>query len=108
MRPFKRLQVFAKFDSQKCYNTLSNPVVSGLIFARLFTFIKLKMKLKALHYADVAEIQVAVTDELKKVQKRNFRQTFRNCTMAQNPVYTLKEHILNKKRYTFLSCVIDF
>jgi hypothetical protein len=29
----------------------------------------LKMKLKELHYADVAEIQEAVTDELKKVQK---------------------------------------
>jgi hypothetical protein len=50
----------------------------------------MKMKLKALHFADVAEIQVAVTYELKKVQKRNFWQTFRNCTMAQNPVYTPK------------------
>jgi hypothetical protein len=31
---------------------------------------KLKMKLKGLHFVDVAEIQAAVTDELKKVQKR--------------------------------------
>jgi hypothetical protein len=29
----------------------------------------LKMKLKGLHFVDVAEIQEAVTDELKKVQK---------------------------------------
>jgi hypothetical protein len=29
----------------------------------------LKMKLKGLHFADVAEIEEAVTDELKKVQK---------------------------------------
>ena len=35
-----------------------------------FLFPKLKMKLKGLHFADVAEIQEAVTDELKKVQKR--------------------------------------
>jgi hypothetical protein len=34
-----------------------------------FLFRKLKMKLKGLHFADVAEIQEAVTDELKKVQK---------------------------------------
>jgi hypothetical protein len=32
-----------------------------------FLFLKLKMKLKGLHFADVAEIQEAVTDELKKV-----------------------------------------
>jgi len=34
-----------------------------------FLFPKLKMKLKVLHFADVAKIQEAVTDELKKVQK---------------------------------------
>jgi transposase len=32
-----------------------------------FLFPKLKMKLKGLHFADVAEIQEAVTVELKKV-----------------------------------------
>jgi hypothetical protein len=35
------------------------------------------MKLKGLHFADVAEIQEAVTDELKKVQKREFSAAFR-------------------------------
>jgi hypothetical protein len=30
------------------------------------------MKLEGLHFADIAEIQVAVTDELKKVQKEEF------------------------------------
>jgi len=34
-----------------------------------FLFLKLKMKLKGLHFADVAEIQEAVSDELKKVLK---------------------------------------
>jgi hypothetical protein len=43
------------------------------------------MKLKALHFADVAEIKRAVTDELKKKRSktRNFRQLLRNCTTAQ-------------------------
>jgi hypothetical protein len=44
------------------------------------------MKLKELHYADVAEIQEDVTDELKKVQKDEFRKLFINCTTAQRPV----------------------
>ena len=30
------------------------------------------MKLKGLHFADAAEIQEAVTDELKKVQRQEF------------------------------------
>ena len=32
----------------------------------------MKMKLKALHFADIAEIQEVVTQELKKVQKEEF------------------------------------
>jgi hypothetical protein len=34
------------------------------------------MKLKGLHCADVVEIQEAVPDELKKVQKEEFSATF--------------------------------
>jgi len=34
------------------------------------------MKLKGLHFADVAEIQEAVTDELKKVEKGEFSAAF--------------------------------
>jgi hypothetical protein len=34
------------------------------------------MNLKGLHFADVAEIQGAVTDELKKVQKEEFSAAF--------------------------------
>jgi HJR/Mrr/RecB family endonuclease len=30
------------------------------------------MKLKGLHFADVAEIRQAITDELKKVKKQEF------------------------------------
>ena len=41
-----------------------------------FLFPKLRMKLKGLHFADVAEIQEAVTDELKKVRKEEFSAAF--------------------------------
>jgi len=34
------------------------------------------MKLKRLHFADVAEIQEAVTDEWKKIQKEEFSAAF--------------------------------
>ena len=34
------------------------------------------MKLKGLHFADVAEIQEAVNDELKKFQKEEFSAAF--------------------------------
>jgi hypothetical protein len=34
------------------------------------------MKLKGLHFTDVAEIQEAETDELKKVQKEEFSAAF--------------------------------
>jgi hypothetical protein len=41
-----------------------------------FLFPKLKIKLKGLHCADVAETQEAVTDELRKVQKEEFSVAF--------------------------------
>ena len=41
-----------------------------------FLFPNLNMKLKELHFADVAEIQDPVTEELKKVQKEEFSVTF--------------------------------
>jgi hypothetical protein len=41
-----------------------------------FLFPKLKMKLKGLQFADITEIQEAVTYELKKVQKRGIFGSF--------------------------------
>jgi len=76
MRPPTNLQVFANFLPKKCYNPLSPPVPSRFISVRIFSFPKLKMKLKGLDFADFAEIQEAVTDELKKVQKEEFSAAF--------------------------------
>jgi hypothetical protein len=51
-------------------------------------FPKLKMKLKGLHFADVSEIQEAVSDELKKVQKGEFLLAFQKlCNPAKACMY---------------------
>jgi hypothetical protein len=41
------------------------------------------MKLKGLQFADVAEIQEAVIDELKKVQKEEFSASFQKMYLCQ-------------------------
>ena len=56
---------------------------------------------------DVAETQEAVNDELKKTQKTNFMQLFRNCTSTQKPVYIPMELILNLKKHLSSPCVCD-
>jgi hypothetical protein len=55
--------------TQKNVTTLYHPLYCpDLSLPDYFLFPRLKMKLKGLHSVDVAEIQEAVTDELKKVQ----------------------------------------
>jgi len=56
------------------------------------------MKLKGLHLADVAEIQEAVTDELKKVQKEELSAAFQKlydrakaCVYANGAYFELKK-----------------
>jgi transposase len=59
-----------QFLTPKNVTTLYHPLYSpDLSLPDYFLFPKLKIKLKGLHFVDVAEIQEAVTDELKKVQK---------------------------------------
>ena len=46
------------------------------------------MKLNVLHFADVAEIQKAVTDELNKVQKEEFSAAFQKmCDRSKVCIY---------------------
>jgi hypothetical protein len=56
------------------------------------------MKLRGLYFADVTEIQEAVTDELKKVQKEEFSAAFQKLRPRKSPcyVYMPMELILNK------------
>jgi D-alanyl-D-alanine dipeptidase len=58
------------------------------------------MKLKGLHFVDVAEIQEAVTDELKKVQKEEFSATFQKlyarktvCVYSNSAIFNLKKKV---------------
>jgi hypothetical protein len=61
-----------------------------------FLFPKLKTKLKGLHFADDAEIQVAIRDELKKVQKVKFSAAFQKMyDRAKAYIYMPMELILN-------------
>jgi hypothetical protein len=45
------------------------------------------MKLKGLHFVDVAEIQEVVTDELKKVQKGEFSAAFQKLYGHKKNLY---------------------
>jgi hypothetical protein len=61
----------------KNFTTLYHPLYfPDLSTPDYFLFPKLKIKLKGPHFADVAEIQEAVTEELKKVQKEEFLAAF--------------------------------
>ena len=55
---------------------ITPPYSPDLSLPDYFLFPKLKMKLKGLHFADVAEIKEAITDELKEVQKEEFSAAF--------------------------------
>jgi hypothetical protein len=56
------------------------------------------MKLKGLQFGDVAEIQEAVTNELKTVQKEGFSAAFQKLhDRAKACIYIPVELILNKK-----------
>ena len=51
------------------------------------------MKLKGLLFADVAEIQQAVTDELKKVQKEEFSAAFHKLyDRAKTCIYAIEAY----------------
>jgi len=101
MRPFKKLQVFVKFDPKNVITLYQTPYSPDLSPPDHFLFPKLKIKLIALYFGDVAEIQEAVTDELKKVQKRTFWQLFRKCSTAQKPVYKPIKLFLKRKGIRF-------
>jgi hypothetical protein len=87
MRRPTQLQVFANFWPKKCYNPLSHPYSPDLFPSNYFLFPKLKMKLKGLHFADVAEIQEAVADELKKIQKRGIFGRFSETVWPRKSLY---------------------
>jgi histone-lysine N-methyltransferase SETMAR len=64
------------FDPKNVTTLRHPPYSPDLSPLDYFLFFKLKMMLKAFHFADVAEIQDAVTNELKKDQKEEFWAAF--------------------------------
>jgi hypothetical protein len=89
------------FDPQKNATTLYNPSYSpDLSLPDYFLFLKLKMKLKGLHFVDVAEIQEAVTNELKKAQKEEFLTAFQK--LRKSSIYAYGAYFELKKRYVSL------
>jgi hypothetical protein len=75
------------FYPKKCYNRLSNPYTPDLSPPGYFLFRELKMQLKELHFADVAEIQEAVTDKLKKVPKIGVFGSFSETVRQRQSLY---------------------
>jgi len=66
-----------QFFTQKNVTNLYHPPYSPDLSPPDYFFPpKLKIKLKGLHFADAAEIQETVTDELQKVQKEEFSAAF--------------------------------
>jgi hypothetical protein len=64
------------------------------------------MKLKGLHFADVAEIQEAVTDELKKVKKEEFSAGFQKMyDRGKAYTYVNGYYFELKKVCVFITCL---
>jgi hypothetical protein len=62
-----------RFLTQKNVSTVYHPPYClDLSSPEYFLFLKVKLKLKGLHFMDVVEIEEAITDELKKFQKEEF------------------------------------
>jgi hypothetical protein len=111
MRLPTKMQVFANFLPQKMLQPSITPHAVWIYLHQTnFLFPKLKIKLKGPHFAGVAEIQEAITDELQKVQKEEFSALFRKFMTAQKPVYEMPlELTLNlKKGYVSSSYVFNF
>jgi hypothetical protein len=89
--PTHKAASVCQFLTPKIVTTLYQPMYSPECTPPdYFLFPKLKMQLKGLHFVDVAEIQEAITDELKKVQKEEFLAAFQKLyTRAKACVYAI-------------------
>jgi len=80
---------FCQFMTQKMLQPFVTPIFSRFFPARLFPVPQVEMKLQGLNIADVAEIQEAVTDELKRSKTRGNFGSF-------------SEHVLPRKAYIYI------
>jgi hypothetical protein len=105
--PVHKAASFFQFLTSKYVTTLYHPPYSlDLSPPDYFIFPKLEMNLKGLHFADVAEIQEAVTDELKKVQKEEFSAAFQKMyDRAKACIYVTVAYFELKKVCIFFICL---
>jgi hypothetical protein len=97
--PAHKAASVCQFLTPKNVTTLYHPPCSpDLSQPDYFLFPKSKMKLKGLHFADGAEIQDAVIDELKKAQKEEFSAAFQKvydrakaCIFVNGAYFELKK-----------------
>ena len=106
--PIHKAASVCQFLTPKKVTTLTHtPYFPDLSLPDYFLFSKLKMNLKGLHFADVAEVQKAVTDELKRAQKEEFSAAFQklyNCAKACIYVNGVYFELKKKKICVFLTC----
>jgi hypothetical protein len=72
------------FNPKKFYNPLSPPCSPDLSPPDYFLFPKLKIKVKALHFADVAEIRETVTDEKEGPKSGTFSSFSENVRLRKS------------------------
>jgi hypothetical protein len=90
--------VFTNFLPKKGYNPLSPPYTPDSSPSEYSLLPKLKMTLKRVHFAVVAKIQEAVTDESQKFQQQEFSAAFQKlydrakaCVYAKEAYFELKK-----------------
>jgi hypothetical protein len=99
--PAHKAASVCQLKNQKNVTTLYHPppfVLTKFISARLFSVPQVENEVKGLHFADVAEIQEAVSDELKKVQEEEISAAFQQlydraevCIYAKGAYLELKK-----------------
>jgi ssDNA-specific exonuclease RecJ len=78
------------------------PILYRFNSARLFSVPQLKMKLNGIHTANVAEIQEAVTNEIKQVQKEEFSAAFQKLNNhTKTYIYGSGAYFEFKKSYIY-------
>jgi hypothetical protein len=97
--PAHKAASVGQFLIKKKFTALYHPPYSpDLPQPDYFLFPKSKMMLKGLYSADVVEMQEAITDELKKVQKEKFSAAFQKLyDRAKACIYANKAYFEFKK-----------
>ena len=103
--PAHKAAIVCQFLTPQNVTTLYPPLYSpDLSPSDYFLFLKWKMRLKGLNFASVADIQEAVTDELKKVQKEEFSTALQKLNdRGKAYIYANGVYFEYKK-----GCVFDF